>query len=626
MRNRNNARYDIWWFLLCWMALCLTPSAFCTTVTGQAKLQGVPFNGYLDVALVYPATTGSYIALPGAPSGGHQTVTNGYFEAMNLEGNDTLLPRGTYYTFTYSDVYGQALARLNYVVTGATYDIGAAVPTPVTTNNINFLDLLGIRNFSANNVTITNQIQIGPNGAIFGQGGLTNAKTVNDVRYASAYLVGSSTCGIQEAMADLPNTGGTVWMPIGSCNLTSAVTVTKPVHFMGHGAGGPQNTALTAVTGSSTIRFTGASAFILKAPASGTPLSGVTFSNFAIIGSQVTGSDAIYLIGAAGAPVRNTTIDQMVVYGAGNYNIHIQDGAVGTTISNSFIASALSYNIFVNDSGVTNITDDTLITGSVITGAGQEGMYVSSSFAGLFTVVGSGFINNNTNGITIGSGSVNATLRTYGSAFSNNSNAGINLVGGFGHVIDGATFGPGTRQQYGLLANYAGASATQTQVTVLNSTAMGNLTDDFYLGATLTRAVVYPQTYVFTDPGVHNVFGSGVVFVATGAVTTTPVLTPTLVDYYWTQASTCVPALGNSQSCESTVNLPGAMPDISYFLLCGVNKVSGPASLAGGAIETPVSAYPTASGGAISVWLSVIQQNSETVGPSTTITCHAHHN
>jgi hypothetical protein len=97
------------------------------------------------------------------------------------------------------------------------------------------------------------------------------------------------------------------------------------------------------------------------------------------------------------------------------------------------------------------------------------------------------------------------------------------------------------------------------------------------------------------------------------------------IDYYWDQGSTCTPAIGNGQSCTSTLNLPGPMPDVGYALQCNVFVISGPASIAGGGIATPQTSWPTTTGGSFQAFVNVIQQNSETIGPNTGFSCHAHH-
>ena len=131
----------------------------CTTVTGTIKVNGTPFTGTMVYQLNYPGSTGTYINLP-VPSA-PIAVNNGTFGTLLIDGDDIQLPRGTYYAFKFYDPFGRMVTRLNYVITGSSYDLGAAVPTPVLTNNVNFLDLLGLRNVSILNLTMNNSLEFG---------------------------------------------------------------------------------------------------------------------------------------------------------------------------------------------------------------------------------------------------------------------------------------------------------------------------------------------------------------------------------------------------------------------------------------------------------------------------------
>lgn len=63
-------------------------------------------------------------------------------------GNDIVLPSGTYYVVDVYDTAGNLLSENNYIITGATFDVGQAVPTSLTTSNLSFQNpaLLNVSN------------------------------------------------------------------------------------------------------------------------------------------------------------------------------------------------------------------------------------------------------------------------------------------------------------------------------------------------------------------------------------------------------------------------------------------------------------------------------------------------
>lgn len=471
---------------------------------GTAKVQGQPLNGYVDVSLVYPSTTGSYIALPG--SGGHLPVVNGTFAALTLEGNDTLLPRGTYYQFTYSDAYGKKMALLNYVITGSTFDIGAAVPTPVTTNNVNFLDLLGIRNMSVQNLTVGTQIQIGT--TIFSASGLTGAKQVNGVMYAQYWQTGSTTCGVQEAIGALPSSGGTVMLPQGGCIITSGITISKPVRLVGYGSG-------SATYPSVLIENAGTFPMVTVAPASTTALNGVTLSDFALLGAgSGSGGDNV-LVNGGTAGVANFHMERVVSIGASGAGAHLTGLVTDSDVNSSYLINNTGAGVLLDATSGASPTRITLSNTQAL-GSGGDGLQMNGATVGLVTCLSSSFLNSGTNGVEVTSTATVSTFHSYGCTFGNNVNAGVLLSGGFGHSFDSDSFPVGVHQQYGLYANYAGSGANVNQFEVKDSILQNNLTDDWFIGASVTNALIYPQTVALTDTTVHtSISGSaGVYYIA----------------------------------------------------------------------------------------------------------------
>lgn len=55
--------------------------------------------------------------------------------------NDILQPSNTYYDVTYLDSYGAQIAENFFYISGSSFDLGSAIPTSVTTNNLSFATL-----------------------------------------------------------------------------------------------------------------------------------------------------------------------------------------------------------------------------------------------------------------------------------------------------------------------------------------------------------------------------------------------------------------------------------------------------------------------------------------------------
>lgn len=428
-----------------YILVALTP-AHATSVTGTIMYQRQPLNGYVDIALVYPGTTGTVLDLPGADPNGHLPVYNGNFPAITVDGNDTLLPTGTYYEITFYSQYQAKLAVMNYVITGATYNLGTAVPTPITPANISFLDLLGLRNVSITNLTLKNQVQIGT-GAILSSAGLSNAQFVDGIAFAQAFAATSTTCGIMEAQAALPATGGTVWLQPGLCVVTSAINITKPLIIRGMGRGGnpPINGALTSPTvianGTQTL-----SLFTVSPPSGTASMSGVLLEDFAILGnagiSGATAGDCVVLNNTGTGKLSAIFLTHMFIYGCKGSGVTISGLGVGTVkVSESSISA------------------------------------------------------NGVNGVQVLSGAVASTLYLSESTLTNNANAAVMLADGFGHTVSDNQITPGTAQPYGVYLNTPTLSnASTVQLTLRGNNLQGAGTYDLYESATVSSLLLYAQS------------------------------------------------------------------------------------------------------------------------------------
>lgn len=115
-------------------------SASKTTLTGTINdAQGDGINGYLVMWLPVPAQdTTSNVAVSNEPV--YFTLLNGAITGgAQLYDTANLQPAGLYYIARAYDVTGNVVFAGNYVVTGGTFNLGAATPTSVTTSNISYL-------------------------------------------------------------------------------------------------------------------------------------------------------------------------------------------------------------------------------------------------------------------------------------------------------------------------------------------------------------------------------------------------------------------------------------------------------------------------------------------------------
>lgn len=138
--------------LLLFIALLLASIyAHATTIVASQPIvgpNGTLFTGKITFMLPSPATdtTTSTVILPTPFT---TRVFGGILAStLSVRGNDVLSP-SMYYVAYYYDAQGKYLTNFNYRITGATFDIGAAPMTPVTTSNISQLDWT-VNNLSVN--------------------------------------------------------------------------------------------------------------------------------------------------------------------------------------------------------------------------------------------------------------------------------------------------------------------------------------------------------------------------------------------------------------------------------------------------------------------------------------------
>jgi len=114
--------------------LCSTLPAFATTVTGTVKdAAGNPLaSGKILLTLSQEATSADpalILALTVSC-----TITSGQIQSCTVRGNDTLSPAGTFYKVRIVTAAGDVLLpSRNYIISGGTWDLGAATPLATAT-------------------------------------------------------------------------------------------------------------------------------------------------------------------------------------------------------------------------------------------------------------------------------------------------------------------------------------------------------------------------------------------------------------------------------------------------------------------------------------------------------------
>lgn len=204
------------------LLLLLTIPCLGTSVTGKATSPTQPgrsFNGYITWQLSTFATdTVNNVAV--IPQVVKSSVVNGSVQnypfggALALKGNDILSPQNTYYMSKWYDPSGNLLVTIPYYVSGTSFDIGTAIPTTITVNNISYLAPAG-----TNVANVFNQVQ--------------TFLAINNTYYQDRYATGgdgsagnpwvspSGCAGLTEALAVAPSVGATIYARAGYYRFTN---------------------------------------------------------------------------------------------------------------------------------------------------------------------------------------------------------------------------------------------------------------------------------------------------------------------------------------------------------------------------------------------------------------------
>ena len=467
-------------------------AGYCTTVTGTLKVNGTPFTGSMTYQLSYPGSTGTYLNFP-APSA-PIPINNGTFASLAIDGNDIQLPRGTCYAFKFYDPFGRMVTRLNYVITGSSYDLGAAVPTPVLTNNVNFLDLLGLRNVSILNLTVNNSLQFG-SGTIVGSSGVQNAENVMGIYFAQAFNIqnpSSTTCGLQEAETAMPSAGGILIAQPGTCNMTGTFTINKPLTLMGMGGGGyADSSTFSTFLSPTTLNETGTGILVQVSPAAGATLSGVTLTDISLTGAS--GSSDLLSLGNASsttAILRNVTLERVLMHSGQGNGISVVGNLAGLHIRNSLITGNTGSGIAITASTGYSVTGVELGPKTSASRNGVDGLTLSGIAAKDVKATDFTASNNVGRGVNVGSGATASTFTAYQSTFTSNTAGNILLAGGSGHVVEASTIA--SSAAHGVDITGAAIANTQTASFKDNIFIPANTTYDID-NASTAYVILYPQ-------------------------------------------------------------------------------------------------------------------------------------
>jgi hypothetical protein len=134
--------------LICALLCCFSATfahAGTSLLTGTlTDAQGNPLNGTLVMQLPMPAQDPATNTLI-SPVPVSFRVSNGAISGgPPLFDVQTINPTGLYYAAKAYDTAGNLFLYGNYVVTGSTFNLSAAIPTTITTNNVSFLNPVNV--------------------------------------------------------------------------------------------------------------------------------------------------------------------------------------------------------------------------------------------------------------------------------------------------------------------------------------------------------------------------------------------------------------------------------------------------------------------------------------------------
>jgi len=298
--------------------LLLAGSASAVSLTGTFRYaNGNRLNGKIRLTLSRPAqdpTDTSNVV----PTVREFRIRNGSLPTdATLKGNDILQPSGTYYVGEILSSRGRLLSRTNYVVTGSSFDMGGAVPTSVTTSNVRFQDLIGIR-------------RIGP------------------IRFCDGFAGADAGAKITACIADLPSTGGVADARglEGAQAVSTTVTITNPVELL---------------LGAALLTSSVAPAFSFDAGSDGSSLICTAATRITFANGMANFSRLIRIQNTSNITIKGCATDgngNNAAAGEQNHNIFIT-GSTDVWITGNVIHDAQGDGIFLADADRVSITNNT---------------------------------------------------------------------------------------------------------------------------------------------------------------------------------------------------------------------------------------------------------------------------
>jgi hypothetical protein len=390
-------------------------------------------------------------------------------------------------------------------------------PVPITPMKISRILLVAI--YLAGLASVFGQTKVAPKIKR-----LTSLKNIEGIRFAADFAAGSTTCGITEAIAALPFSGGKVVLQQGNCSASGwPVTIQKPVVIEGQGMGGPTDPGTNAniMAGSSlTNTSTGSSFFVISLGARAS-LEGVTFRDFAMMGNKAVGGatagDCVDINGG-------TTAQQVRALSFENIHCNQPKGSGFVIKDNAFMINFLTVHVnqsgshcYVLKDGVSSGVNSQIhflqSTGDLCGGSTAsfnpgvaDGWNISGLTSRTVDIVASTLADSN-NGINVVVGATNSNIHVTNSDLETNTTCDINLNDGFGHVIMGSTlFGTGTGARGICTAMPVGASSQVIQLLLWANNFASHTVQDVTIGATQKTCSIFPEAtniYTYTDNSGH---------------------------------------------------------------------------------------------------------------------------
>jgi hypothetical protein len=483
------------------------------------------------------------------------------------------------------------------------------VPTPILTNNINFLDLLGLRSLSTQTLTITNSFSVGQ--VVYSPTGIQNAQNIDDILFAAAYNLAnpsSTTCGIQEAVNALPTSGGTIYLQRGSCTVTSTIHISVPVVIIGFGPGGfLDNAAFNTFTAGTiiTANTSGQPLFSLGNTGTAT-VSGITLSNFAINGS--TAGD-LFQIGQTSTTsfLNKVAITDVFTYAAPTCAVNVVGNLNGLNLDRDQFSKGVGSGICLSASGSYSVTGVS-IRNTTSARNTIDGLHVASAATQDITVTGSHFDNNGQYGINVLAGSTASVVKSSSNTFTGNKRS-MQISDGSGNSTADTLTG---NSEYGAAIDTP--TSTHVDFTFKDALWGSNTTADIFTGTNTHEVVEYPAR---VNPTTSQLVAGTVQY-----ITTTPSLTSTRAVATTGLFTTCV-MVGHSSTDVSCVGTHAWSTTITgtYYPICSLydNTFSGGADTVG--MTRAVMGITSLTSSSVSYWTSSLQGG--TAGATTQAFCVA---